>query len=170
MLHVYALIVMIMFDVVKPNGSVEPLVANSAVSSTLLMTILSWLTENCSMDDIIVRLRQRTVPSGYTIHTWIPGEWNEEWSCIYNYKLHVIVIHVRGNISYLNKCCTNAGKEETTVDMLRSILAQLEFTAIVRDYTKNGIPFDTHLHVPEVHEFTGDVILQREDEGHLFKV
>ena len=64
----------------------------------------------------------------------------------------------------------HAGKEEATVDKLRSILAQLEFTAIVRDYAKKGIPFDTQLHVPEVHEVTGDTILQREDEGHLFKV
>ena len=30
--------------------------------------------------------------------------------------------------------------------------------------------FVAHLHVPESHEYTGSVICQREDEGHLFKV
>lgn len=54
--------------------------------------------------------------------------------------------------------------------MLKSILAQFEFTAVVKQYAHEGIPFDSHLHVPEVHEYTGTVVCQREDEGHLFKV
>lgn len=62
------------------------------------------------------------------------------------------------------------GKEEADAEKLRSILAQLEYTSLIRDYSEKGILFDTHLHVPEVHEYTGIVILQREDEGHLLKV
>lgn len=33
-----------------------------------------------------------------------------------------------------------------------------------------GIPFRTHLHVPEAHPDTGTVFLEREDEGHVLKV
>lgn len=64
--------------------------------------------------------------------------------------------------------CT--GKEEDQADMLKSVLAQFEFTALVRQYVQDGVAFDTHLHVPEVHQCTGAVVCQREDEGHLFRV
>ena len=39
--------------------------------------------------------------------------------------------------------------------MLRLILAQLEFTHIVRQYNDNGVPFRTYLYVPEVHPDSG---------------
>ena len=54
--------------------------------------------------------------------------------------------------------------------MLSSILAQFEYTSVVKQYCVDGIPFDKHLHVPEIHKLTGEVFCQREDEGHLFKV
>lgn len=54
--------------------------------------------------------------------------------------------------------------------MLRSVLAQREFTYVVRQYDERGIPFRTHLHVPETHPDTGTVFLEREDEGHVLKV
>ena len=54
--------------------------------------------------------------------------------------------------------------------MLRSILAQLEFCYIVRQYDEKGIPFRTHLYVPEVHPDTKEVFMEREDEGHVLKV
>ena len=54
--------------------------------------------------------------------------------------------------------------------MLRSILAQLEFTYIVRQYDDSGVPFRTHLYVPEVHPDSGTIFLEREDEGHVLKV
>ena len=54
--------------------------------------------------------------------------------------------------------------------MLRSILAQLEFTHLVKQYDESGVPFRTHLHVPEVHPDTNTVFLEREDEGHVLKV
>ena len=35
--------------------------------------IHSWRREGASDKDVIIRLRQRTVPDGYSYHTWIPG-------------------------------------------------------------------------------------------------
>lgn len=46
---------------------------NPAVPAELISEIGSWIDENCSHVDIITRLRQRTVPEGYVVHTWIPG-------------------------------------------------------------------------------------------------
>ena len=63
-----------------------------------------------------------------------------------------------------------SGKEETEVEMFRSILAQLEFTYIVQKYDAGGIPFRTHLHVPEVHPLTESIFYEGEDEGHVVKV
>ena len=63
-----------------------------------------------------------------------------------------------------------AGKTESRIDMLRSILAQLEYQYRVRKWDSEGVPFCTYLYVPEVHHITGEVFLEREDEGHVFKV
>ena len=44
--------------------------------------------------------------------------------------------------------------------MLRSILAQLEYTHQVRLYDAQGIPFCSHLYVPEAHPETGATFLE----------
>lgn len=62
------------------------------------------------------------------------------------------------------------GNKEEDVDKLRSILSQFEFAYTVRDYDNKGIPFRTHLHVPEVHPDTGCTFYEREDPGHVLKV
>lgn len=54
--------------------------------------------------------------------------------------------------------------------MMRSILAQMEFTYVVRQHDDHGVPFRTHLLVPEVHPDTGMTFLEQEDEGHVLKV
>ena len=48
---------------------------NPAVSSPLLQEVYQWTKECATIDDVIERLRLRTVPSEYvgTIHTWIDG-------------------------------------------------------------------------------------------------
>ncbi len=61
-----------------------------------------------------------------------------------------------------------AGQKETEADMLRSILAQLEFAYIVRDF--DGVPFRSHLHCLEVHPETGTVFCKHEDAGHVLTV
>lgn len=57
----------------KPNGDVCAEKPNPAVSNTILKEIYQLRECNISMDNIIDRLRTRTVPSGYTYHTWKKG-------------------------------------------------------------------------------------------------
>ena len=59
---------------------------------------------------------------------------------------------------------------ETKEDKLRSILAQLEFQYQVLEYEKRGVPFRTHLYVPEVHPISGQEYHEREDDAHVLKV
>lgn len=61
------------FFTVHPDGAIIADVNNPAVSTDLLKEILHWKVENCGDKDIITRLRQRTVPSGYQYTTWSPG-------------------------------------------------------------------------------------------------
>ena len=56
------------------DGTVQAKLPNPAVSTHLLMDIMQWKEEGAKEDDIIVRLRPRTVPSGYTPTNWIPGK------------------------------------------------------------------------------------------------
>ena len=53
-------------------GRITASVCNPAVSSELLLEVYQWSTEGTKLDDIIERLRLRTVPRNYvqTIHTW----------------------------------------------------------------------------------------------------
>ena len=61
-------------------------------------------------------------------------------------------------------------EEETFEDKLRSILAQMEFQHVVRSWDRKGVPFRTHMYVPEIHPVLGTEFHEREDEGHIFKV
>lgn len=63
-----------------------------------------------------------------------------------------------------------AGKSETLDQKLKSILAQFEFAYQIQYWEGEGVPFKTHLHVPERHPVTGYLFCEREDEGHVFKV
>lgn len=46
----------------------------------------------------------------------------------------------------------------------------MEYTFLINQWESKGVPFKSHLHVPEVHPVTGYVFCEREDEGHVFKV
>lgn len=64
-----------------------------------------------------------------------------------------------------------AGKTETDTEVLRSILAQLEYHYLVQHYSDNlGIPFRHHLYVPEKHPVINAPFCEREDEAHVLKV
>ncbi|XP_065893229.1 uncharacterized protein [Dysidea avara] len=117
------------------DGRVVARVRNPAVNSDLLREVYQWNEEGATIDDVIERLRLRTVPPKYvgTIHTWIDG------------------------------------KDETRVEKLRSLLAQLEYKYLINDWHSKGVPFKDHLYVPEVHPLTGAGFCEREDEGHVFK-
>lgn len=61
------------------------------------------------------------------------------------------------------------GRSEELEDKLRSILAQFEYIYQIEQWESKGVPFKTHLHVPENHPITGALFCEREDEGHVFK-
>lgn len=54
--------------------------------------------------------------------------------------------------------------------MLRSILSQLHYRHQILEWEKKGVPFSSHIYVPEDHPLTGMPFHEREDEGHVFKV
>ena len=47
------------------------MLCNPSISSVLLDEMNSWYTQGATVDDVIERLRLRTVPPGYTIHSWV---------------------------------------------------------------------------------------------------
>ena len=55
------------------NGTLTPVLPNNAVSLQLLAEIQKWYSEGANQDDVVERLRLRTVPPGYKIHNWIEG-------------------------------------------------------------------------------------------------
>jgi len=116
----------------------------------LLEQIHSWIKAGETIDDAIARLRVQTVPPGYVIHSWIEG------NGIFNTNV-IPLIYI-------------PGKDESKVEKLQSILAQLEYKHQINLWNSKGIPFKHHLYVPEVHPVTGIQFCEREDEGHVFKV
>ena len=58
----------------QKDGKILPLRPNAAVPTQLLTEILQWREDGVLEDDIISRLRTRTVPPGYPIHSWKKGE------------------------------------------------------------------------------------------------
>ena len=130
---------------------IEAEVPNPAVSKELMKEIMKWRQEGCTMDDVIGRLRKRTVPSGYSYHTWHKG----------SDKQHKFFPDLTETV---------LGMSETVCDMARSILAQLEFVFQIKQWESKGVPFSCHLYVPERHPITGCIFCEREDEGHVFKV
>ena len=133
--------------------------AHSSVNGELLAEILKWQKQGLDWKDILNRLRPRTVPPGYTYHPWksgIASSFLVKWKSHFDYNIHVHHHFIGTKVV-----------EESEVDMLRSILAQLEFRH-VRKYDESGVPFWTYLHVPEIHSDSGTVFYEREDEGHVF--
>lgn len=59
---------------------------------------------------------------------------------------------------------------ESEVEMLKSIFAQLEYTYEVCSWHSQGVHFRHYLYIPEMHPLTGQMFIEREDEGHVFKV
>lgn len=134
---------------------------NPAVSTDLLLQIKEWGSEGATVEDICTRLRHLTVPEGYGFHTRIPG--------IYQVR-GVMRKHLDAPVFCMLLFYVNADKTETSTEMLRAILAQREFTYVVNEWHREGVPFRDHLYVPEVHPDTGVEFCEREDEGHVFKV
>ena len=62
------------------------------------------------------------------------------------------------------------GKDETLVEKLCSIIAQLEYNCQIDMWNNKGVPFKNRIYVPETHAETKVEFCEREDEGHIFKV
>lgn len=56
------------------------------------------------------------------------------------------------------------------MDILRSILAQLEYRYQICQWDMKGVPFRTYMYVPEVHPITKKKFHEREDFAHVLKV
>lgn len=119
------------------------------MSPELLAEIHKWYSEGADQDDVVERLRLRTMPSGYKIHTWREVHYSRLWPPL------------------IHSCI---GKDETKVEKLHSILAKLEYTHCVNLLNSKGVHFKNHLYVPEVHPITGVEFCEREYESHVFKV
>ena len=57
----------------KDDGSVTAEQPNDAISEETLQMILDWKRSGLEMNNIIDRLRSKTIPPGYPIHPWCPG-------------------------------------------------------------------------------------------------
>ena len=55
------------------DGILRAAVPNPAVGEKLLQEISTWMEEGCTMEDVVLRLRLRTVPNGYEPHNWCEG-------------------------------------------------------------------------------------------------
>ena len=58
----------------RDDGSVTAELPNDAISETTLRMILDLKMTGATMDKIIDRHRSQTVPRGYPIHEWTPGD------------------------------------------------------------------------------------------------
>ena len=66
--------VFVIFVIVKlPNGTVVAESHNPAVPQYILNEIYSWMEQGACMEDVVERLRPRTVPCGYAFHNWRTG-------------------------------------------------------------------------------------------------
>ncbi len=61
-------------------------------------------------------------------------------------------------------------RTEDKGDKLRAILSQMEYKYQVCHWVEKGVPFSTHMYVPEIHSITGKEFHEREDLAHILKV
>jgi hypothetical protein len=60
---------------VLPDGTVTAVNYNPAVPVSVLNEILQWTSDGALRNEVIDRLRCRTVPHGYKPHSWSPGKY-----------------------------------------------------------------------------------------------
>lgn len=56
-----------------PGGTIVAQKHNPAVPADVLRNIYDWMEQGATFEDVIDRLRPRTVPSGYTYSNWKSG-------------------------------------------------------------------------------------------------
>ena len=76
--------------VVLPDENIGAEHHNPAVSSDVLKEIWEWKQQGATLEDVIDRLRSRTVPPGYVPHPWTHGENCDTCICMY---VCVVLLH-----------------------------------------------------------------------------
>ena len=56
-----------------PDGNLVAECHSTPVPISVLQEIYSWKVNGLTMDDIVQRLRVKTVPNGQVFHSWRPG-------------------------------------------------------------------------------------------------
>ena len=112
--------------------------------------------------------KQSTVP--IQISLLVSGK--EQYLVATSTQLGIRVCYTSANNNYVVTWhhLNYAGRSETETDKVRSILAQLEYQFLIESWEGKGVPFKSHLHVPEVHPITDTLFCEHEDEGHVLKV
>ena len=71
---IVTMVTSILHSVVTSDKLIVAEKPNPAISPVLLCEVLLWqAVQGLSWEDIISRLRSRTVPPGYPYHAWKPG-------------------------------------------------------------------------------------------------
>ena len=104
------------------------------------------------------------------VHVLFMHVYGMTYMYMYMYIVYRIHTHSQLCVCQIGREILPVGRTETPVDMLRSILAQLHFQHDVLQFEKKGVPFRSHMYVPEVHPLTGEPFHERKDEAHVFKV
>jgi len=70
------------FSVELSDGTIQAELDTGCIPQSVLREIWSMRRQGISFEDIVERLRPRTVPSGYTYHNWTPGMFLCACTCI----------------------------------------------------------------------------------------
>jgi len=75
------------------DGTIIPELVNPAVPQHIISEIHTWTRCGATMQDVVDRLRPRTVPPGYVFHTWKAGKFPSFIIIICLYSLLVCIYY-----------------------------------------------------------------------------
>lgn len=75
-MYTFVCVIHVFHCTVDADGCISAECPDPAISQTILKEVWEWKRSGVNTDDIVDRLRTRTVPSGYPIHPWILGQLN----------------------------------------------------------------------------------------------
>ena len=58
-----------------PDGTIQAEVDTGIIPQSILQEVWLLKRKGIDLEDIVERLQPRTLPFGYTYHTWTPGEY-----------------------------------------------------------------------------------------------
>ena len=153
-----------------PAGRIEAVKPNPAVPVKVLRDIKAAKESGATDGDWIQMLRVKTVPPGYTPQPW------SSMCCSQSYFFFAWTLYLTLFWCYFVDCTLTypfyspGERKENQEDMLRAILAQMEYQYQVEKWVAKGVPFSLYLYVPEIHPITEEEFHEREDFAHVLKV